>query len=177
MSFSSFKIRVSKLDSFLSHSLVPLFMFNEKRFEWGKNKSLIWSSIFTITFEVNRCYQKKIWKVGFLQFFFIAYFAIHTYWKISSAIFRKGDKEKETSQKHQNMSFPKSLLNQYPFISILRLQVSLLDEHCFNPWTENHSVTQTDHSLQGKQFLVKKQTLAAMQKCHWMIPGTVPSKN
>lgn len=82
-------------------------------------------------------------------------------------------RKKVVRRNHQKISFPKFLLNLYPFISILRLKVSLLDESCFN-WTENHSVTKIYYCLQGKESLVKTQTLAEMPKCHCMILGAIP---
>ena len=62
------------------------------------------------------------------------------------------------------MSLQKFLLNLDPFISILRLKISLWNEHCFNPRPEKHSVTKM-FCLPGKQPLAKKQTMTEMPKC------------
>lgn len=82
-----------------------------------------------MTFEVNQyVIKKKSEKWVFL--FYYTYFI----GKCLSQYSESEMKKKElVRRKHQNMSFPKFLLDLYPFISILRLKISLLDEHCFNP--------------------------------------------
>lgn len=56
------------------------------------------------------------------------------------------------------MLFPNFLLNMYPLLSILRLKVSLLEEHCFNLWKSfsNHVTSFKENSLLWENKYWKK---------------------